>query len=142
MASAAVSIVTFKRTERIRIPTPYEHWGLFVGYEDGSERLYHADKTSLVDIQTRYENKPWSPTRSKKVDVIVLVGYTSTSFTSHEMGKICDNITKDRVFNTLTSNCQEWVKSVLAELVKDGHLANASYAQLKEENEITPLLRW
>lgn len=139
---AAINIVTFKRTERFKLPNKYEHWGLFVRYEDESERLYHADKTSITNTQTKYETKQWSPNRSKKVDLIVLVGYSSASFTDAEMVKICDNITQDRVFNTLTNNCQEWVKSVLDRLVEQRFLANANYELLKEGNDITPLLGW
>ena len=58
------------------------------------------------------------------------------------MENICNKITKDRVFNTLTNNCQEWVKSVLSELVNAGYLPQSRLEKVKEDNEIAPLLGW
>jgi len=58
------------------------------------------------------------------------------------MTKICENLTNNRVFNTLTNNCQEWVKEVLQELVNTGHLSHFCLEELKKDNEITALLEW
>jgi hypothetical protein len=140
--SATVSVVTFERLKVVRIPSQFEHWGLFVRYEDGTDKLYHADKTALTNIQTKYEEKDWSPGKSNKMDCIVLVGYTSTSFNQDTMTKPCEDVTRDRVFNTLTSNSQGWVKVVLSSLIKDNYLGEGAFEELKFDSEITPLFGW
>jgi membrane-associated HD superfamily phosphohydrolase len=126
----------------VHIPSQFEHWGLFVRYEDGTDKLYHADKAALTNIQTKYEEKDWSATKSKNMDCIVLVGYTSSTFNQDAMTKACEDVTRDRVFNTLSNNCQEWVKGVLSSLISDNYLAEGAFEELKFDSEITPLLGW
>jgi hypothetical protein len=146
---AGVSIITFKRGFNIHtqfsVPTRFEHWGIYVDYEDEthSQYLYHADKESAIKPRTIYESKPrtWLHESVKKVDCLILVGYSS-KLTHEEMDNICKKISKDRIFNTLANNCQEWVKSVLSELVNSGNLSHLSLKELQENNEITPLLGW
>jgi polyhydroxyalkanoate synthesis regulator phasin len=58
------------------------------------------------------------------------------------MVEIFEKITTERFFNTLTNNCQEKVKSILDELVKNGNLSRLSLDELKEENEITFIFGW
>jgi 50S ribosomal subunit-associated GTPase HflX len=113
-----------------------------VRYEDGTDKLYHADKAALTNIQTKYEEKDWSATKSKNMDCIVLVGYTSSTFNQDAMTKACEDVTRDRVFNTLSNNCQEWVKGVLSSLISDNYLAEGAFEELKFDSEITPLLGW
>lgn len=139
---SSISIVTFERTKKVTIPSSFEHWGIFVRYEEGTDKLYHADKVSLFNIYTKYEEKPWSPEKSKKKDCLVLVGYTSKTFNNDTMTEACNQVTRDRVFNTLTNNCQEWVKGVLNNLISNNFLAQAAFEELKYDSEITPLLGW
>lgn len=79
--------------------------------EEHSQHLYRADTESPSNLRTSYESKPRSRLheRTKKVDSIILVGYSSR-LTLEEMKSICSEIIKDRIVNTLTNNCQEWVK--------------------------------
>ena len=139
---ASVSIVTFERSKVVHIPSQFEHWGLFVRYEDGTEKLYHANKAALTNILTKYEEKDWSPSKSSKMDCIVIVGYTTPTFNQDAMTKACEDVTRDRVFNTLSNNCQEWVKGVLSSLIVDNYLAEGTFEELKLNSEITPLLGW
>ena len=132
----------FERWEVVHISSRFEHWGLFVRYEDGTEKLYDADKATMTNIQTKYEEKDWSATKSKKMDCIVLVGYTSSTFNQDTMTKACEDVTRDRVFNTLSNNCQEWVKDVLSRLISDNYLAKGVFEVFKSDSEITPLLGW
>jgi hypothetical protein len=146
---ADISIITFKRglnkDTLFSVPSPFEHWGIYVEYEKGthSQMLYHVDKTTLINNSTKYKHKPWSwlNDNDKKVDYLILVGY-SCKLTHEEMNEICSNLSKDRTFSTLTNNCQKWVESVLAELVNTGNLNKLCLEELKEDNEIIPLLGW
>jgi uncharacterized protein YaeQ len=143
---AEISVICFKRElfNQIPISTRFEHWGIFVKYKDeqSSKFVYHADKKNIVDISTKFEARSWDRMNHNKVDLIILVGYSSGKFTHEEMINSCKKITEGRVFNTLTNNCQEWVKVVLSELVKTGNLSNLALEELKDNNEITPLLGW
>ena len=119
-----------------------EHWGLFVRYEDGTGKLYDADKAGWTNIQTKYKEKDWSPTKSNKVDRIVLVGNTSSTFNQDTMTKACEDVTRDRVFSIWSNNCQEWVKDVLSSLIVDNYLVEGAFEELKFNNEITPWRGW
>jgi hypothetical protein len=144
-----ISVITFKRGINkdilFSVSSRIEHWGIYVDYKEGnpSQMFYHADKTSLTNISTLYKSKPWTwlNNNDNKVDYLVLVGYSS-KLTHENMDDICCKISKDRIFNTLTNNCQEWVKNVLFELVNTGNLSRLSLEELKSNNEITPLLGW
>ncbi len=138
---SSVSVVTFERWKGVHIPQ-FEHWGLYVRYEDETYKLDHADKAALTNILTKYEEIDWSPSKSKKMDCIVLVGYTTHTFNQDAMTKACADVTRDRVFNTLSNNCQEWVKGVLSSLISDNYLAEGVFEELKFNSEITPLLGW
>ena len=148
---AEISIYTFKRgiskDTNFSVPSSIEHWGIHVKYEGNTpiRMFYHADKTSLTDNSTYYmpSEEPWNPlsNKDKKVDRRILIGY-SNNLTHEEMNKICFNVSKDRIFNTITNNCQEWVKSVLVELVKNKNLSQLCLDELKENKEIIPLLGW
>lgn len=143
---AEISVITFKhginKDILFSVPSCISHWGIYVEYEGDNHThiLYHADKESLINHKTQYKSKPWS-WLNKKVNYLVLVGYSS-KLTHETMDEICCKISNDRIFNTLFNNCQEWVKSVLFELVKTGHLSHLSMEELTENNEITPLLNW
>ena len=145
-----ITVLTFKRVIKINpeiqnlIPSSIEHWGILVNFERNTKLLYHADKTSLIDNSTSYiepEEQPWSLNSDNKVHHRVLVGY-STNLIPKDMNGICQKVSKNRKFNTLTNNCQEWVKSCLIELVNDGKISPLCLEQLKENNEIIPLLGW
>jgi hypothetical protein len=58
------------------------------------------------------------------------------------MNNICFKLSKNRTFNTLTNNCQNWVESVLIELVKTGNISKLCLEELENNNEILPLLGW
>jgi len=148
---ATIQIITFQRDMKITqnlysVPSPLAHWGIIVEYKNGNndQFLYHADKESFFNTNTNYKTKniDFSTNISRKIDKIVLVGYSSLQLTHENMEDICINITKDRIFNTIGNNCQEWVKSVLSELVKTGNLSHLCLEELKKDNEITPLLGW
>jgi hypothetical protein len=137
---SSIYIVTFVRWKVVHIPR-VEHWGLFVRYEDGTGKLYDADKAGWINIQTKYKEKDWSPTKSKSMDCTLFLGYTSSTFNQDAMTKACEDVTRDRVFNTLSNNCQEWVKGVLSRLISDNYLAKGGvFEVLKSDSEITPLL--
>jgi hypothetical protein len=98
----------------------------------------------LTDYSTNFLHPEWSWLKkgnADKVDYLVLVGY-SNKLTHQDMMSICTKISTNRMFNTLTNNCQEWVKQVLSELVNSGNLSELSLDELKDDNEITPLLGW
>jgi hypothetical protein len=79
--------------------------------EEHSQHLYRADKESPLNLITIYEPKPrsWLHERTKQVESIILVEYSSR-LSHEEIKSICSEIIKDRIVNTLTNNCQEWVK--------------------------------
>jgi hypothetical protein len=62
-----------------------------VGYEgeEHSQHLYRADKESPLNLRTIYEPKPrnWLHERTKKVESIILVGYSSR-LTHEEIKKV------------------------------------------------------
>lgn len=146
---AEISIITFNRGINkdvlFSVPSYLEHWGIYVEFEGykQSPMLYHADKTSVINNSTLFKHKSWSwlNGNGKKVSYLVLVGHSST-LTHEEMMDICSDLSKNRGFNTISNNCQEWVKSVLYELVRTGHLSHLCLEELKENNEIVPLLGW
>lgn len=135
MDVSSVSIVVFKPgMSLIPLSSRVKHWGIYIQYENGehSSYLYHADKEHILNYQTKYEAKEWSHTKCNKLDH--LIGYSSQSsneLTHDKMIEYCDKITEDRIFNTIGNNCQEWVKSVLIELFKYGHLSSFCYEVLK-----------
>jgi len=152
---AEISIITFKRhlTKMliIRVPTQIEHWGIYIKYndKDHSQFIYHADKQSITDYNTKFLYKEWSKDgdllkkdRANKVDARELVGYSSYKLTHEEMINICTEVSKNRVFNTIINNCQEWVKTVLSELIDKGYLSKSSLDDFISENKITPLRGW
>jgi hypothetical protein len=113
-------------------------------FEDNSQYLYHADKDNFKDYSTKYETKEWNRTlrRLNKVDHIELVGYSSTNLTPEKILEICEKINQNRIFNNITNNCQQWIISVLNELVNQGYLSHLVLEELKINNEITPLHGW
>ena len=137
-----ICIVVFKRNISY-IPSQLKHWGIYVEYEEkiNTEYLYHADKVSILNIQTEYEGKHWSPSNNKKVDKVITIGYAS-KLTHTQMIEYCDEITRNRIFNTIGNNCQRWVISLLIKLIEKDHLYCKCYDILKQDNEITPLLGW
>jgi len=146
---AEIAVITFKRGINknilFSVPSSIEHWGIYVEYEgdNHTQMLYHADKASLINYNTIYKSKPWTwlNNNDKKVDYLIVIGYSS-KLTHETMDEICCQISNNRIFNTLVNNCQEWVKSVLLELVNTGNLSSLSMEELTENNEITPLLDW
>lgn len=153
---AEISIITFKRgfLEQFltEVPAQLEHWGIYIEYEDinQSKYLYHADKTNLFYPSTKFLTKEWSKDggwlkegRADKVGSLRTVGY-SGKLTHEEMVKICIQLSKNRIFNTVSNNCQSWVNSVLVELINKGFLSQHSWDDflLENKNEIRPLLGW
>jgi hypothetical protein len=150
-----IEIVAFKRTflpkniwDLIPDKTKYEHWGIFVHLTDGTKLLYHADKAN-IQRNTKSMFKEWpkdiNDPKYDKADFILLVGYTaqdSNALSKDKLIEYCDNIDKDRVFNILTNNCQEWVKSVLKELIENKHLPFSACDMLKGNDKMIPLKGW
>lgn len=140
---SAIYIIAFNRKicqdfiPSIPVPTFVEHWGILVEYkgESNFQILYHADKTNTTNFQTSYEEEPYSRLNNR-VDLDVLIGYSTIRFSQGQMTEICNNVTNNRKFNTLTNNCQEWVKEVLKELVRNGHLFPLCFKELEEINEM------
>jgi hypothetical protein len=146
---AEISIITFNRgitkDTIFSVPSYLEHWGIYIEYlnDNSSQILYHVDKASITNNNSLYLHKTWTwlNDQDKKVDYLVLVGYSS-KLNHEEMSNICSKLTENRTFNTLTNNCQKWVESVLVELANTGNISKLCLEELKNNNEIVPLLGW
>jgi hypothetical protein len=142
---AKISILTFKRNIYgdicLPVPSELEHWGLYVEYSENKKIFYHVNKTSIIDTRTSYETRSWINLRKENVDFIIIVGY-SANLTPEQMNELCSEVSFERHFNTLTNNCQEWIKSVLKELVNTEKIPKFYLERLEELNLITPLRGW
>jgi hypothetical protein len=145
MKNNTISIGSFRRdiSKICLLPSypNFEHWIIKVEYDIEISYIYHADKYTITNRDTNYISKEWKSEWDIKSNIIV-IGILAPDFNHEMMDYYCKKVYQDRIFNTLTNNCQDWVQSVLIELVKDKHLLQKDYDMLIRNDKMIPLKGW
>jgi hypothetical protein len=96
------------------------HWALllpeieFTPYCFGS--VFDVQKPAFASKETQYSNYDFTSETRNNVDDYHSLKIDVESYT---LNQICQKVSKGRLFDLVTRNCQHWVCEVIEELVKD-----------------------
>jgi len=109
------------------------HWALYLADDvstDGVGRLYHIAKAE--DGEPKFCDESFRPSMSQSLRGAVVVG-NDTDLTEAELRETCMDVSKNRTYDLLKNNCQNWVTDVLQDLVLDGRIGQEDMDALPEK---------
>jgi hypothetical protein len=111
-----LSLLIFKSPPLL--PKRLSHWAFYLPPEDEQQcgRIYSVKKKEFSSEYTQLIYEPFDPGQDKS---LLCIEIPSIGIERGQLLTICEEVTKDRRFNLMTRNCQDWVEEVIKKVEED-----------------------